>query len=63
MDIVKRNALFVQAEKMLVEEHCAIAPVYHYVGMQFYRDEDIGGVSGNLVDEHPLRTVYRKKPH
>lgn len=63
VDIAKRNALFVQAEKMLVEEHCAIAPVYHYVGMQFYRDEDIGGVSGNLVDEHPLRTVYRKKPH
>ncbi len=59
-DSTKRNAIFAQAEEMILNTHCIVAPVYHYVGMQFYRDHEIGGVEANVTDEHPLRCVYRK---
>ncbi len=61
-DPTKRYAILRQAETQLIETECVIAPVYHYVGVQFYQPDLLGGVEANLTDEHPLRCLFWKKP-
>lgn len=58
-DNEKRNAIFRQAESLLVGQEAAIIPVYHYVGVQFRR-ERLGGVQPNLIDDHPFRAMFWK---
>ena len=60
-DAVKRYAILRQAETQLIETECVIAPVYHYVGVQFYQPGFLGGVEANLTDEHPLRCMFWKQ--
>ncbi len=55
-DPAKRNAIFVESEKMLIGE-APIIPVYHYVGIQFRR-ANLKGVSANLIDNHPFRAMW-----
>ncbi len=57
----KRYACLREAETQLIETECVIAPVYHYVGVQFYQPEYLGGVEANLTDEHPLRCMFWKQ--
>ena len=61
-DPVRRYAILREAETRLIETECVIAPVYHYVGVQFYQPEYLGGVEANLTDEHPLRCMFWKQP-
>jgi len=61
VDQDKRDEFFRTAERLLVEEEVPIAPLYYYVGIQFYDGERLGGLEANLIDEHPLRTLYWKK--
>ena len=61
-DPAKRYSILKQAETQLIETECVIAPVYHYVGVQFYQPEFLGGVEANLIDEHPLRCMFWKQP-
>ncbi len=49
-----------EAEKLLVSEYPPIAPLYFYVGMLCYDPDRLGGIEGNILDEHPIRTIYRK---
>jgi oligopeptide transport system substrate-binding protein len=56
----KRFQIFREAEEMLIHREAVISPVYHYVGIQFYYPDKLGGVQGNLVDEHPFRCMYWK---
>lgn len=56
----RRFALLHEAETLLVNIAAPICPVYYYVGIQFYDPERIGGVRGNILDEHPIRVIYRK---
>ena len=60
-DTAKRHAIFRSAEDLLCNQSAAIAPVYHYVGIQFYHPETVEGVEANLTDEHPLRIIRVKK--
>lgn len=60
-DSAKRYAILQQAETQLIETECVIAPVYHYVGVQFYQPDSLGGVEANLTDEHPLRCMFWKQ--
>ena len=39
-----------------------ICPLYYYVGIQFYDAQRLGGIEPNLLDEHPLKSMYWKKP-
>lgn len=57
----KRQEIFREAEKMLVQDEAPIAPLYYYVGIQFYDADRLGGIEPNLLDEHPLRAMYWKK--
>lgn len=60
-DPEKRFAIFREAEKILVTDEAPICPLYYYVGIQFYDAEKLGGIEANLLDEHPLKTMYWKK--
>ena len=59
-DVEKRFAIFREAEKILVSDEAPIIPVYHYVGVQFRRD-NLGGVESNLIDDHPFRAMFWKR--
>jgi len=58
-DPVQRYQIFQKAERLLISEDAVIMPIYYYVGVQFYRPDEIGGIQTNVVDNHPLREIYR----
>lgn len=60
LDDTKRHELFRRAETILVSEEAPIAPLYYYVGVQIYDPQELGGIEPNVLDEHPLRAIYRK---
>ncbi|HEY5752747.1 MAG TPA: peptide ABC transporter substrate-binding protein [Chthoniobacterales bacterium] len=60
LDSAKRYAIFQKAERMLVTDEAPICPLYYYVGIQIYDSKKLGGIQANVLDEHPLRAIYRK---
>ena len=60
-DVKKRAGLFRQAELILITEEAPIVPLYFYAGFNYYNPEKIGGVWPNLLDEHPLQYIYKKR--
>lgn len=58
----KRFECFRKAERILVVDEAAVCPLYFYVGIQFYDAKRLGGLSQNLLDEHPLRFLHWKNP-
>lgn len=60
-DREKRFALFREAEKILVTDEAPICPLYYFVNIQFYDGDRLGGIEANLLDEHPIKTMYWKK--
>jgi len=60
-DRKKRAEIFRQAERMLITEEVPIVPLYFYAGFNYYDDTKIGGIWQNILDEHPMQYIYRKK--
>ncbi|MFA7233338.1 MAG: peptide ABC transporter substrate-binding protein [Terrimicrobiaceae bacterium] len=60
VDPAKRLGLLRQAEDLLVRQAVPVAPIYYYVGIQLYDPEKLGGIRPNVLDEHPLRTIFRR---
>jgi len=60
-DSKHRFEIFRQAEKLLVCDESPIAPLFFYVGIQLYNSDQLGGIEANVLDEHPLREMYRKE--
>lgn len=60
-DRAKRFDLLRDAEKILVNEQMPVCPIFFYVGIQLYDGAKLGGIEGNVLDEHPLKTIYRKE--
>ena len=58
-DGTKRFDIFRDAETILVCDEMPVCPLFNYVVIMFYSDR-LGGVQGNLVDEHPFRTMHWK---
>jgi len=56
----ERMRVLERAEKLLVQDEAPIFPIFFYVGIQFYDPERFGGIRGNILDEHPIRAIYRK---
>jgi len=56
----KRWQLLRQAETILVRDEVPIAPLYFEKGILFFRTNKVGGLYGNMVDQHPLSAMYRK---
>lgn len=59
-DPARRFEILRKAEEFLVREEAPIAPVFFYVGIQLYDGKRIGGIEANVLDEHPIREIYRK---
>lgn len=59
-DPARRYSLLEDAERLLVSEDAVIAPIYHYVGVQFYHRDRLGGIEANLIDVHPFREMFWK---
>jgi oligopeptide transport system substrate-binding protein len=60
LDPAKRFGHFREAERKLISEEAVIAPLYFYVGIQFYDSARLGGIRANLLDEHPLKAMFWK---
>ena len=60
-DGAKRFDQFREAETILIRDEMPICPLFNYVVIMFYSAR-LGGVEGNLVDEHPFRTMHWKQP-
>jgi oligopeptide transport system substrate-binding protein len=59
-DPIRRFAAMRRAEEYLVREQVPIAPLFFYVGIQLYDPERLGGIEANILDEHPIREIYRQ---
>ncbi len=57
----RRNEILRQAEHILVVQEAPIAPLYHFVGVQIYDRNRLGGIEANVLDEHPIRRMFWKK--
>ncbi len=60
-DVDKREKIFQQAERILIEEDVVVLPLYFNVAIHFFDPAKVGGVVNNLVDEHPIRFMYKKE--
>jgi oligopeptide transport system substrate-binding protein len=56
-----RYEILREAEKLLVCEEMPVCPLYFYVGIQLYDSKKLGGIEGNVLDEHPLKAMFWKK--
>jgi len=59
-DSQRRAHLLFEAEKLLIDTQVPVVPIFYYVGIQLYDPEKWGGIHPNLLDEHPLKSIYRK---
>ncbi|MEO6845656.1 MAG: peptide ABC transporter substrate-binding protein [Chthoniobacterales bacterium] len=60
-DPAKRLEILKQAEKLLIDTAAPICPLYYYVGIQLYDADRLGGIQPNLLDEHPIKSMFWKK--
>ncbi|MDD4933672.1 MAG: peptide ABC transporter substrate-binding protein [Methylacidiphilaceae bacterium] len=58
----ERFALLHKAEAILVKEELPILPIYFYSGIMLYDGSRLGGIAANLLDEHPFREFYFRRP-
>ena len=59
-DPKKRFAIMRRAEEFLVRAEAPISPLFFYVGIQLYDGNHLGGIEPNVLDEHPIREIFRK---
>ena len=60
-DLAKRNALFREAETILIADELPIFPLFFYVGINIYHPDRIGGIHPNILDIHPISAIYAKE--
>ena len=58
IDPARREKDFQDAETILVRDEAPIAPVYFYVGFNYYRS-DIKGIYPSIIDMHPLSAIWK----
>jgi len=59
-DPAARLGVLRDAEQFLLTGGVPVCPLYTYVGIQLYDPAKIGGIEANVLDEHPIRCVFRK---
>ena len=42
-----------------MHDELPIAPLYFYVGLNYYNPEKIKGIHSNIIDVHAYNTIYR----
>jgi oligopeptide transport system substrate-binding protein len=58
LDPPERFCILRQAEEILVCQAMPVCPLYFYVGIQLYDANRLGGLEGNVLDEHPLKEMF-----
>lgn len=58
-DLKKRKQLLQQAETLLVDDEVPIIPIFYYVGMNYFDTNKIHGFYQNILDDHPLQTLWK----
>ena len=61
LDSARRATLLREAETLLVREELPIVPIYFYAGITFFDPDKIEGIGFNLLDEHPIQAIRRKR--
>jgi len=61
-DPAARLQILADAERLLVMQDTPVCPIYFYVGIQLYDADKIGGIEPNVLDEHPIKSMFRKVP-
>ncbi len=59
-DPAQRFEILRRAEAILVSQQVPVCPIFYYVGIQLYDPDELGGIEPNILDEHPLKAMYRK---
>jgi oligopeptide transport system substrate-binding protein len=59
-DPVARFGILREAEEVLIGKAMPVCPLFYYVGIQLYDPAKIGGIVPNVLDEHPLKSIFRK---
>ena len=60
-DPKQREKFLREAETLLVRDELPIVPLYFYAGIHFYDPARIEGIHPNLIDEHPVYAIRKKK--
>jgi oligopeptide transport system substrate-binding protein len=61
IDLKKRAEILRRAEHLLVVEEAPIVPLYFYAGFNYFDTNKISGLWQNLLDEHPMQYIYKRK--
>ena len=61
-DPARRFEILHGAEEFLVHDQAPVCPLFFYVGIQLYDGNRIGGIEANVLDEHPIREIFRRNP-
>jgi len=61
LDPRKREKLLQEAETLLVRDEVPILPLWFYKGIAFFDDRKIGGIYFNILDEHPVNAIEKRK--
>ncbi len=56
----RRFEILRKAEGVLIAEQAPVCPIFYYVGIQLYDPAKLGGIESNVLDEHPIKAMYRK---
>jgi len=59
-DRQRRAEILGEAEKLLVADEAPIVPIFFYKGVMLFDTNKVGGIWGNILDEHPVWSMYRK---
>ncbi len=57
----RRHDILRGAEDILVNRRMPVCPLFFYVGIQLYDGKRLGGIEGNVLDEHPLKSIFRRE--
>jgi DNA repair photolyase len=56
----RRFEILREAEAILISQQTPVCPIFYYVGIQLYDPAKLGGIESNVLDEHPIKAMYRK---
>ncbi len=60
-DARERERMLQEAETILIRDETVIAPLYFYTGFFCYDPRKIDGIYPNIIDQHPVQTIRKKK--
>ena len=57
----ERERIFQAAETLLLREETVVAPIHFYAGFFAFDTNRVEGIWPNIIDQHPINTIGRRK--